>query len=280
MIPYDLVYLRPAGAGEAVHLFEQARRDGLDPAYYAGGTETLSFIRHNRIRPRALIDIKEISECREAVRKGNQLVFGAALSLNEVVDTGFFPLLSTTCRRIADHTVRNRLALGGNICGRLPYREAVLPLLAAEAEVEIAGPAGSRREPLAGRFHKRLRLEPGELLLRVLVPEEAAGAPWFHRRRQRGTRVDYPLLTCCVLEVSRTIRLAIGGACGYPVRDRQVEKVLNDPSLHGRDRIEKTVAPFASRIRGDFRASAEYRRFLLARVLEEALAEFGRGEGI
>jgi CO/xanthine dehydrogenase FAD-binding subunit len=86
-----------------------------------------------------VIDIKEISECRSAARQGEQVVLGAALSLNEVVDSKLFPLLSATCRRIADHTVRNRLTLGGNICGRLPYREAGLPLLVAGAQVEIAG---------------------------------------------------------------------------------------------------------------------------------------------
>jgi CO/xanthine dehydrogenase FAD-binding subunit len=279
MIPYDLVYLRPDDAGEAVHLFGQARRDGLEPAYYAGGTETLSFIRHNQIRPRALIDIKEIRECREAVREGGRFVFGAALSLNQVIDSGLFPPLSTTCRRIADHTVRNRLTLGGNICGRLPYREAVLPLLVAGAEAEITGPSGPHWESLEERFRKRLRLEPGELLLRVRVSAGAAGAPWFYRRRQRGTRVDYPLLTCCLLESDGAIRLALGGACGYPVRDREAEQVLNDPSLDGREKIEKTVGRFEPRIRGDFRASAEYRGFLLARVLEEALAEL-RGENI
>ena len=143
MIPYDLVYLRPTRAGQAVQLFEQTRADGLEPAYYAGGTEILSFIRRNKIHPHVLIDIKGIPECRAVGRQGDQINFGAALTLNELIDADLFALLSAACRRIADHTVRNRLTLGGNICGRLPYREAVLPLLVGEAEAEIAGPTGS-----------------------------------------------------------------------------------------------------------------------------------------
>jgi CO/xanthine dehydrogenase FAD-binding subunit len=278
MIPYDLVYLRPSSAAEAVRLFEQSRADGLEPAYYAGGTEILSFIRRNRIRPEALIDIKEISECRSSGRQDGHLLLGAALSLNEAVDTGFFPLLSTTCRCIADHTVRNRLTLGGNICGRLPYREAVLPLLAAEAQAEVAGPEGSRWESLAGLFDKRLRLQPGQLLLRVRVRLEATRSRAFHGRRQRGTRVDYPLVTCCFLSEDGESRLAVSGACGYPVRDPGAEKALNDPSLDRRQKIERVVAHFASRIRGDFRASGEYRSFLFERILAEGLDELN-GEG-
>ena len=100
MIPYDLVYLRPSSAAEAVRLYEQNRADGLEPAYYAGGTEILSFIRQNRIRPGALIDIKEITECRSLGRQGEHIVLGAALSLNEVIDSELFPLLSAACGRM------------------------------------------------------------------------------------------------------------------------------------------------------------------------------------
>ena len=278
MIPYDLVYLRPSSAAEAVRMFAQNREEGLEPAYYAGGTEILSFVRRNRIRPDTLIDIKEISECRSCGRQDGHVVLGAVLTLNEVIDSGLFPLLSVACGRIADHTVRNRLTLGGNICGRLPYREAVLPLLVAEAEAEIAGPAGCRWESLTGLFDKRLGLQPGEMLLRVRVGLEATRSRAFHGRRQRGTRVDYPLVTCCLLKMDGESRLALTGACGYPVRDPVAEKSLSDPSLDLQQKIERVAAHYAPRIRGDFRASGEYRSFLFDRILAEGLDEL-IGEG-
>jgi CO/xanthine dehydrogenase FAD-binding subunit len=277
MIPYDLVYLRPSSATEAVQLFEQTRARGLEPAYYAGGTEILSFIRRNKIRPGALIDIKEIPGCRAAGGEGEHVYFGAASTLNEIIEADPYPLLSAACRRIADHTVRNRLTLGGNICGHLPYREAVLPQLVGRAEAEVAGLAGSRWESLDALFEKRLRLRPEELLLRVRVGLDAVCRPWFHGRRQRGTRVDYPLVTCCLLQVDGKIRLAFSGACGYPLRDPEAEKLLGDPGLDRQGRVERIVARFASWIRSDFRASAEYRSFLFARILAEALEEL-RGE--
>jgi CO/xanthine dehydrogenase FAD-binding subunit len=275
MIPYDLVYLRPSSAAEAVQLFEQTHGEGLEPAYYAGGTETLSFIRHNRIRPGALIDIKEIPECRGAAKREDRIEFGSALCLNEVEEARLFPLLSAACRRIADHTVRNRLTLGGNICGRLPYREAVLPLLAADAEVQLVSPSGSRWESLGAMFEKRLRLRPGELLLRVRIEGDVVDFPAFHGRRERATRVDYPLVTCCLLKTERAIRLAVGGACGYPLREPEAETLLNAPELGRQERIERAVDHYAMRIRDDFRASARYRRFLFARILEDALDTLG-----
>jgi CO/xanthine dehydrogenase FAD-binding subunit len=278
MIPYDLTYLRPSNAAEAARLYEQSRAEGLETAYYAGGTEILSFIRQRRMKPEVLIDIKEISECRNSGREDGHVVLGAALSLNEVIESGLFPLLSAACGRIADHTVRNRLTLGGNLCGRLPYREAVLPLLVAEAEVELSGPAGSRWEPLTALLDKRLKLQPGQLLLRIRVGLEATRSSAFHGRRQRGTRVDYPLVTCCLLEVDGESRLAITGACGYPLRDSEAEESLSDPSLDRRQKIKRAVAQYAPRVRGDFRASREYRIFLIERILAEGLDEL-TGEG-
>jgi CO/xanthine dehydrogenase FAD-binding subunit len=92
--------------------------------------------------------------------------------------------------------------------------------------------------------------------------------------------VDYPLVTCCVLKVEDQLRLAVGGACGYPVRDPEAEKLLNDPDLDRQQRVERVVASYASQIRSDFRASAGYRSFLFARILaesqEELIGEDGR----
>jgi CO/xanthine dehydrogenase FAD-binding subunit len=117
------------------------------------------------------------------------------------------------------------------------------------------------------------------LLLRLRVGSEAIRSPAFHGRRQRGTRVDYPLVTCCLLKADRNIRLAVGGACGYPVRDTEAEMLLTDPQLNRRQRVEEVVAHYAPRIRGDFRASEEYRSFLLARILAQAVDELTGEDG-
>jgi CO/xanthine dehydrogenase FAD-binding subunit len=278
MIPHDLVYLRPQSTEEALEAFDRTRSEGLEPMYYAGGSEILSLSRRGRMRPGALIDIKQIPRCRGSAAEGDHLYFGAALSLNELVEGESFPLLAAACRRVADHSVRNRLTLGGNICGRLPYREAVLPLLVAEAEAEIASAAGSRWQSLNTLFSRRLRLEPGELLVRLRIPRQAASHPFAYGRRQQGTRVDYPLVTCCLMNAGGTIRLAVTGACGYPIRDGQAESLLSDGSRSWSERVEAAVAGYTARIRDDFRASAEYRAFLLSRILEKAGASLLAGK--
>ncbi len=196
MIPHNFVYYRPLTLQEAVEAYVEAAAEGLDTLYYAGGTEILTYARKGNLRPGAVIDIKHIPDCVVLTRDGSRHVFGSALTLNTVIEDGRFPLLAQAAQ-IVDHTVRNRLTLGGNIAGRLPYRETVLPFLLADAQVRLVGPDGERLESLRDVFDRRLQLTPGELLVSLSVPAEVAAMPWFYRRRVRKTRLDYPILTAC-----------------------------------------------------------------------------------
>ncbi len=277
MIAHNLVYHRPETIGEAVSAFAAAEAEGLKPYYLAGGTEITTFARRGLITPGALIDLKKIPECRVLARREGSAVFGAGLTLNEVVECPFFPLLSETAG-IVDHTVRNRLTLGGNIAGMLPYRETVLPFLLAGTAARLAGPGGERELPLAEIFSRRLKLEPGEFLVQLRVPEAETARPWFRRRREKQSRLDYPLLTICALLAPDGIRLALGGVFDSPVRSPEAEAVLNDQSLEPARRAERAAAAFGLRVRDDQRGSAEYREMLLLRGLEEAIRELG-GEG-
>jgi len=275
MIPFNFHYHRPESLAEAVAAYARADLDGLAPAYLAGATEITTFCRTGRMKPGALVDIKRIPECRARGGEGNDLVFGAALTLNEVIEDNSFPLLRQASV-IVDHTVRNRLTLGGNIAGMLPYREIVLPLLLADATVRLITTAGERSVPLAEVFSERLQLQPGELLAQVRVPRAMASRPWFYRRRVRKGRFDYPLVTTCFLRADDGLRMAVSGAFSFPLRCHEAEKALNDSAIPLAKRPPAVVAAFPHAILEDMRASAAYRRMLFEKCVGEALAALGK----
>ena len=250
MIAGDVNYLKATNAEEALTLWKAGRHS----RYLAGSTEILTLSKKLGYPVHTLIDIKALAETRNAGPqtgpRGEGYYFGAALTLNEVEDTGAFPLLSATVRKVADHTIRNRLTLGGNVCGMLPYREAVLPLLLADAEVHSLGPEGGYRvRNLRWCFDKRLALDPGELVLGFWVGASALGASWFHDRKTRTGPVDYPLVTICALK-NATVEIAVTGAHPFPV-----------------------LWPTTAEVKGDQRASAEYRTHLLTLGVNQALEE-------
>ena len=271
MIPFNFHYHRPESLAEAVQAYAQAERDGLQSAYLAGATEITTFCRMGRMKPGALVDIKRIPECRARGADGDDLVFGAGLTLNEVIEDGSFPLLRQASV-IVDHTVRNRLTLGGNIAGMLPYRETALPLLLADATARLVAPAGERTVPLADVFSEHLRLHPGELLAQVRVSKAKASRPWFYRRRVRKGRFDYPLVTTCFLQADDGLRMAVSGAFAFPLRCVEAEKALNDGAIPLAKRPPAVVAAIPHTILDDMRGSAAYRRMLLEKCVAEALA--------
>jgi len=265
VIPFDFDYCKAETVEEALNAYVEFAESGKSPLYYAGGTEIVTFCRRGQITPDAVIDIKSIPECRAMDKKEGMAVFGSALTLSEIADSKTFPLLEVICRGIADRTVRNRLTLGGNVCGRLPYREAVLPFLLCDGEALVAGKNSTRQVPLKTIFDKRLKLAPGELLLQLDVPVEALEFPYSLVRKTDGSKVAYPIVTAAGVKAEDGVRVALSGAFGYPV----LAGVPGNASFAG------LLEPFAGSFFSDVLASSDYRRFLTELSLSLVLEELG-----
>ena len=89
------------------------------------------------------------------------------------------------------------VAPGGNICWAAFSGDTPPALLCLRAEIDIAGPNGSRRTPLSEFYVNdgiaRLHLAADEIVTRVHLPESSAG--WrgsYQKLRVRGS-IDYPL---------------------------------------------------------------------------------------
>ncbi len=273
MIPFDFEYYLPQTAKEAINLFTRLDSEEKKPLYYAGGTEVITFCRQQKIATGALIDLKSIPETTVFEKNNGQLAIGANLNLNRIVDENCYPLLSVIVKRIADRTVRNRLTLGGNICGRLPYREALLPFLLTDAEVLLAGPEGSRTEKVTTLFDKRLKLAKGELLVQLKVQEDKLNLPFLTRRRVKQGPVDYPLYHLACTREGQELKFAVAGLCAFTFRSRELEQVLNDQSLSHSGTINGMVEKLPGDIRADERGSVAYRKALFEKDLELFLTE-------
>lgn len=314
MIPGDVVYLKPESAEEAVAAWTLANAAAAGagsaaPRYLAGGTEILTAARRSAAYPvGALVDIKAVPEAKAAGALPPSLAgaawlsgaeatggapagadgvyFGAALPLARLEDGRLFPLLSDAARGVADRTTRNRLSLGGNVAGQLPYREAVLPLLAAGALGYSALPGdasaadGARlrlvRWSLRSRFDKRLALLPGELLLGFWIPKAATEARSAYVRKTRTGPIDYPLITLCALRTRSGAAWALGGAFPYPARSDEADGALSEALAASGDARARALGRAAAALgepRSDQRAGGEYRAALIALALESVAEE-------
>ncbi|MBB6674716.1 FAD binding domain-containing protein [Cohnella nanjingensis] len=280
MIPYPFDYYQPATVGEAVALFVDLDARGKQPLYFSGGTEIITLGRINEVYTEAVIDVKRIPDCREIGRRSGAFVWGAALTLSEIHDARLFPLLGETGAGVADRTSRNKITLGGNVCGRFIYKEAVLPLLLTDSPLRIAGPGGERTAPIGQLFDRTLRLGRGELLVQAMTDVRYAAFPYVTDKRRKGSAIDYPLLTVAAIRAEEGIRLAFSGVCAFPFRSTEMELILNRREVPAEERIATAIARLPAPILNDIKGSALYREYVLKVTLGETLERLEKGVAI
>ncbi|MFP4430453.1 MAG: FAD binding domain-containing protein [Spirochaetaceae bacterium] len=281
MIFQEIEFIRPQSIAEAVSVYRECSEAGLKPEYFAGGTELVTMARDGKLSAGAFVDLKTIPDTHRLESEDGELTIGTSVRLNDLSQRLDTPLMTRCIDNLADHTVRNSITLGGNIAGRLPYREAMLPLVLAGADAFVAGSADTasadtRRVPLRELFDKRLRLASGEFVVAFALPREAAESPFWYGRWVRSTRVDYPIVTLACTASEDSLLFATSGSFAYPVwgsiffdelKENQAERVV-----HG-------VLDGLGSFRTDFRASAEYRRALMALGLNKALGSLWKKSG-
>jgi len=276
MIAFDFEYYRPESIQETIEIFQKLDQKKKKVCFFSGGTEFITFARVHQVHADSVIDLKGIPECTALEGKENDLIFGASVHLNQLIEANLFPLLSQNLRNIADHTSRNKITLGGNLNSRLMYREGMLPLLVADAKVTMYGIEGHETHPITQVFGKQSSLKHGQFLTQISIDGSFAKMPYLAIKRTRISKIGYPIVSIAALVKDEKLRIAFSGICEYPFRSRKIEDILNDKGLPVHERIDKAVSCIPGPMIDDRHASGQYRKFVLQNVLEEAM-EFLEG---
>lgn len=259
--------LRPRTLDEALRL--RAGRPDARPIQ--GGTDVLVELTFGHSRPEALLDLGELEELRGWSEDDGALVLGAGLSYTEAMAPPLarrFPALAEASRTVGSPQIRNRGTLGGNLGTGSPAGDALPPLLAERAEVELASVRGTRTLPLEEFLLgvKRTALAPDELVRAIRV-RPSGGAQTFAKVGPRNAMV---IAICSLAVVVDTaggeVRAAFGSAAETA---RRVVVPLTD-TAELPERIVEAASPI-----DDVRATAAYRRHALrvlaTRTLERCL---------
>ncbi|TGE34539.1 FAD binding domain-containing protein [Desulfosporosinus sp. Sb-LF] len=271
MIPFDFEYYKPSSMMEAVDTFRLLNTQGKAPLYFSGGTEIITMARRSHIFTKAVIDIKGIPECNTFKVQNEKLVIGASITLTQLEESKIFPLLGRAARKVADHTVRNKLTVGGNICGKITFREAVLPFLISDSTVVLAGQIGIRNVSINQVFNKTLNLEKGGFLVQLVTDIGYSQFPFMSIKKTKQEKSAYPLISIDSLKKDGQIRFAFSGVCPFPFRSASIEQVLNDKNIPLELRINKALSILPTPINNNIEASAEYREFVLENTLSDII---------
>ncbi|MGV9384658.1 FAD binding domain-containing protein [Nonomuraea sp. NPDC003707] len=207
---------------EAAHAALQA---GAVPL--GGGTYLLA-----RLDDQAGRDLRLVSLRRAGLSgidvEGDTVALGAATTLADIEDDDRLSYLSGCVRSIAAPPVRSLATVAGNLFVPQPYGDLAAALLALDAELDVLGADGARREPLERVVTGGLRA--GDLVTRVRFTAPAKDAFRFYkasrRRLNSGSIVTVAARITIEDGLVGDIRLVLGGLARRLVRAVGAERVL------------------------------------------------------
>jgi CO/xanthine dehydrogenase FAD-binding subunit len=269
----------------------KAARPGAVPIF--GGTDVMVDLNFDRARPEAVLDLMRVPEIQEWGEEDGRLRVGAGVTYTRVIaELGSrLPGLAMASRTVGSPQIRNRGTVGGNLGTASPAGDALPPLYASDAEVEVSSTEGTRRVPVTDFITgpKRNDLKPTELIAAFHIPE-AGGPQQFAKIGPRNAMV----IAVCAFSLSlhpeqRRVGTCLGSAAPTPVRAREAEEFIEGVlEWDSREEIEASalerfgeLAGMAARPIDDVRGSAAYRTHavgvLARRTLKWAWDEYRRG---
>jgi CO/xanthine dehydrogenase FAD-binding subunit len=279
-------YLAPTSLNQALAALAEPGGATL----LAGGTDLMPQGRAGKLPPaRTLLNIRRVPGLEAVEVEGGILRLGtlttiSALLVNPLVRQ-HAPLLAEAADHFASDQIRNAATLGGNICNASPAGDMLPPLLALDAEVELAsladdGSVRHHRLALDGFFTGPGRTRRGafELLTAVRTPLPAQGH--VARFYKTGTRPALDISTISIAFAAQrdaagrlhAVRVVLGAVAPTPLRARRTEALLEGQAVDAAlaQRAAACAAEEATPI-DDVRASAWYRRELVHNIMRRML---------
>jgi CO/xanthine dehydrogenase FAD-binding subunit len=289
-----LEVLQPTSWSDAL----AAKRDHPEAVPLAGGTDLLVELNFDRRRPETIIDLTRVPELNEWSRTNGEVRIGAGVTYARLIAelAPELPGLAIASRTIGSPQIRNRGTVGGNLGTSSPAGDALPPLVASGARIELAAASGTRFVPVDDFCiaPKRNVLAPDELIAAIHLPV-ASGPQQFSKIGTRNAMVIAVASFALSLDPpARKAGTGIGSAGPTPLRARAaegfLEGVLDEEGLweSSGPLPASAVTHFghlvgeASQPIDDVRGSAAYRRHALGvmagRTLKWAWSDY-RGAG-
>jgi len=260
-----------------------AMRAAEPAAQWISGATDLG-VDFSRRRPGAAahIALDRIAELQALDIADDHVRIGAGVSLTRLERElhGLFPSLDALLHLFAARQVKNRATLGGNLGSASPIGDLLPWLLALDATIELAGPAGRRELPADGYFvdYRRTQRRDDELVVAARVPRAAViDAGYKVAKRQTDDISIVAAVFALAIDGERRVmhaRLAYGGVAAVPLRARATEDWLLGRTLdaatvtQAQQRLQQEFTPLS-----DHRASADYRRALAGNLFTRFVRE-------
>ncbi len=289
-------YLFPASIEEALTMLEDHKGEAR---VIAGGTDLVPQLKKRELRVQCLVDVSRLDELQGIRLEQGVIRVGAGVTHQQLASSEVIRetanVLAEGASAVGSPQIRCMGTVGGNIVNAQPAADTVIPLMALEAEAEIASSQETRLVPLESLF-----LGPGrstvdaraEILVAVQfqAPKDGQGSAFARLAKRKALAL--PILNAAVVvgldgdgAVFEKVRFALGPVAPTPFRARKAEAALQGKAVEAeviQSALERAAQEAQPRS-NPLRASREYRqemvKVLLKRALERAVQRARLREG-
>jgi carbon-monoxide dehydrogenase medium subunit len=259
-----------------------AAKHGEAARFIAGGTDLIIQIKRNRLAPQHVISLTGLGL--GTIRQTpTEYVIGATTTHNDVV---FYPAfqrelvaLTEASALVGGRQIRNIATVGGNIVNASPAADLVPVLLTLDAMIELTGSDGTRTMPLdrflLDRGRTARRVDEVLTAVRFAKPPTGSASCFLKAGRRKAMEIS---VVCAAAHLVRKsdgrgfdkAGIAIGAAASRTLHVPEAEALVVE---RGEDAFAQAAMLAAERAApiDDVRASARYRRLLVAALVERAL---------
>jgi xanthine dehydrogenase small subunit len=249
----------------------------------AGGTDLGLRVSDHRERPDAVICLLNVRDLHAVRATAEAIEVGAAVSYARLLalarrEPGYAPLASLLAR-LGSRQIRGLGTLGGNLGTASPIGDALPPLLALGAEVELASLRGRRRLAVQDFLlgYRKSDLAPDEVVVSLTLPRPAPHDIFVCEKVSKRHDQDIATVGAAFLirmagDRVAEARLAFGGVGPMALRARQAEAALLGHRLDAgsiTDAAEALAAEIAPL--SDWRGTAGYRLLVAQGLLRRLL---------
>jgi len=259
------LYSRPKTLDAAVHVLAQEGGQIL-----SGGTDFFPAL-GDRPTPDRVVDISGLAEIKGIAFEADHIRIGGLTTWSQVVATPLprcFDALKGAAREIGGIQIQNRGTVAGNLCNASPAADAVPPLLALDAEIELVSAVGARRVPLADFIvgNRKTVRRPDEILASIIVPRmlDDATSTFLKLGARRYLVISIAMVAAVVKKDSSgcvaEARVAVGSCSAAARRLTALERALvGMPARPGLGAVALTEHLAQLTPIDDVRATASYR---------------------
>ena len=271
-------------AGDIRHAVSLLVEHGAAAKILAGGTDLLVDLKSSRHPPGLIVDISRVTALKDIRMTPHGLHIGALVKHTEIMRSALVhehcPALADAAHSIGAVQTRNLGTVGGNLVTAVPSMDSGPALFALDACVILAGRAGNRQMPLTDFFRgpRKTAMQTDELLTEIVIPAANLGKPvHFLKSGLRKGQALALVNAAAGLWLDREgriaePRIALGAVAPTVMRATAAEHYLAGRAATQEAMIQAgMLAADECKPISDFRASAGYRRDLVAVLVKRVL---------